>query len=769
MDKELNISEIKILAAYKTNNENITEQEAIKILNSVLPDYAGINSCKAWSVQSGNQSAFGTTSSITVIKDYTETSPARQEPETKQLQNTVLSDIRADLDKALLLYNNQTDIQGIISRLYNSGKNILNTDYSANNVEKALITEVTGLRLLELAANNELTAEILNKESPSTPLKNRAPKELIDFKEAYRVLRGVKYDPEAIKTYAEKEAQMAVILAVKNKNTEIKELLHDATIAVDYNNKYGAPFQRATEPCIKNLERCITTTLTKLYGNNEELINEFLNNSGTSYIDGKLKYNTFAVRDYVLVNISKRLQNMADDNLTKLLNNRALEEYETEYNKAYKRAYGEQNGLRLAQAFAVSQMNGVEHIKTGVQAVGMLIMIAGQIIPVGGQTAAALVYGGMTTAAAGGSAVHLGEAITRRSGISDEDKQIIARELATSAALMFTGAGVGKVSSAAYAELIMQNCPRLMALSAKIGTDATLSVVADYAITGQINLTSEGISQLIPIVTGVLKTRGAMQTNVNARVKELQKGEILEYLNNNPEKLDGLTKILLQNKAPIGHIANLDEKHWFSVIQSVETPPTGLTKVAMLEYKKGSWEINGLLSSLKSGADLPTTIKQKYNKLTNYINDITDYINTQTLKEPITVYRDDSYGILSSVKLDNGNTLDKELEMLANSGDINFIKHSAKILSKQDFEPIEQKRFLSTTFVKELHYNNDRKIRWELNVPAGTKGTFIEAYNTLKSHGNEVEFLIQRDSKIIIRDIQWLDNKWYIKADIEQE
>ena len=50
-------------------------------------------------------------------------------------------------------------------------------------------------------------------------------------------------------------------------------------------------------------------------------------------------------------------------------------------------------------------MKGVQYIKTGVQGVGMLLLIAGQLIPVGGQAASAMVLSGLGTATFGGSAV----------------------------------------------------------------------------------------------------------------------------------------------------------------------------------------------------------------------------------------------------------------------------------------------------------------------------------------------------------------------------
>lgn len=69
MDKNLSIQEIKLLAEFKTNNKNISEQEAIDILNSVLPDFGKQQSCNSWAVQSANPSAFGSNNLVSGIKE----------------------------------------------------------------------------------------------------------------------------------------------------------------------------------------------------------------------------------------------------------------------------------------------------------------------------------------------------------------------------------------------------------------------------------------------------------------------------------------------------------------------------------------------------------------------------------------------------------------------------------------------------------------------------------------------------------------------------
>ena len=489
------------------------------------------------------------------------------------------------------------------------------------------------------------------------------------------------------------------------------------------------------------------------------MINRFLEDTGTTFKDGRLEYDTFAVKSYTLVNISNKLQETLDSNYNKLLDGKTLEEFELDCKQSYNLAYGAEHGSRLAQAFVESQMKGVQYIKTGVQGVGMLLLVAGQLIPVGGQAASAMVLSGLGTATFGGSAVQLTEDLSKAGGMTDEDKQAITKELVVSTALLTAGAGIGKMSSLAYSELVMANCPRLIALSAKIGADATMSLLADWVITGQVDLTSEGISQLIPIVTGILKTKGAMYTYVSRKLHEISDPESLKYWDANPEKLTELVQILSKNHTPIGKLSQLSPAHWDVIINSVKHPATGKIHESMMVYKDDSREINWALTDLKKNNIQPSP------KIQSHIDNITAYIDQQRIKEPIKVYRDDSYGILDIVTLSNNKSLGTELKNIANIKDVEIRERLLDKIRREDIT-IYQERFMSTSMCEDVHFNKS-DIRWEFDLPAGTKGTFIESYNTKTTHGNQVEFLLQRNSQILIKDIEYENGIWKIYANIK--
>lgn len=870
MDKNLSIQEIKLLAEFKTNNKNISAEEAIDILNSVLPDFGKLQTCNSWAVQSSNPSAFGSNNLVSGIKECEQIpdstvfnnlisklgyakkteKPEKKpvyvapiEPSGEDIELLAVDYLNSDLQKAQALVKTQKNSEGVVSKLFNSGKELFNTEFASSNVERILAVEQLGNSMLAMATGDALSVkqyletklnlavkllpeaenaeevrlikqelsklrptelnqfisslaaledseyvqkapeikknlitnaiqdniptqfkdfEVIKFTDPATVkgmLESQDAYKIMEFEKAYELERGVKFNPDAITDYAEKEARMTLVLAVRNRNNQIKELLHNPTVTVDGNNKYGAPFGGAAEICINNLERCVNAALYRLYGNDEDLINRFLEDTGTTFKDGRLEYGTFAVKSYTLVNISNKLQETLDSNYNKLLDGKTLEEFELDCKQSYNLAYGAEHGSRLAQAFVESQMKGVQYIKTGVQGVGMLLLIAGQLIPVGGQATSAMVLSGLGTATFGGSAVQLTEDLSKAGGITDEDKQAITKELVVSTALLTAGAGIGKMSSLAYSELVMANCPRLIALSAKIGADATMSLLADWVITGQVDLTSEGISQLIPIVTGILKTKGSMYTYVSRKLHEISDPESLKYWDANPEKLTELVQILSKNHTPIGKLSQLSPAHWDVIINSVKHPATGKIHESMMVYKDDSREINWALTDLKKNNIQPSP------KIQSHIDNITAYIDQQRIKEPIKVYRDDSFGILELAKLPDNTSLAEELKNIMNIQDIKIRNAKLKQLRLSDFI-ITQERFMSTSMCEDVHFNKS-DIRWEFDLPAGTKGTFIESYNTKTTHGNQVEFLLQRNSQIIIRNIRYINGVWHIKADIK--
>lgn len=61
------------------------------------------------------------------------------------------------------------------------------------------------------------------------------------------------------------------------------------------------------------------------------------------------------------------------------------------------------------------------------------------------------------------------------------------------------------------------------------------------------------------------------------------------------------------------------------------------------------------------------------------------------------------------------------------------------------------------------------KIKWDIKIPAGTKGASIESYNIERL--NEAEFLGQRNGVLKIKKARYCpeEDLWYFKAELEQK
>ena len=186
MDKNLSIQEIKLLAEFKTNNKNISAEEAIDILNSVLPDFGKLQTCNSWAVQSANPSAFGSNNLVSGIKECEqipdstvfnnliskigyakktekpEKKPvyvAPVEPSGEDIELLAVDYLNSDLQKAQALVKTQKNSEGVVSKLFNSGKELFNTEFASSNVERILAVEQLGNSMLAMATGDALSVK----------------------------------------------------------------------------------------------------------------------------------------------------------------------------------------------------------------------------------------------------------------------------------------------------------------------------------------------------------------------------------------------------------------------------------------------------------------------------------------------------------------------------------------------------------------------------------------------------------------------------------
>ncbi len=311
-----------------------------------------------------------------------------------------------------------------------------------------------------------------------------------------KVMKGKSLD-----TYAKNMAEAS-------KHTQTKDFVHklldDNIILVDGNNKNGIDPQ--TQKSSENrLELAIRQTLSNFYGNDETDMSKGLKEltgENFSFQNGKLQMDIPANSGFVyntngsdLVRIAKRMRDKIDENYAKVMKGKSLDTYAKNMAEANKTAYGIKNAAQLAEAYRQDQNGIVKKVRAGIEYAGTGILIAGVICypPVA-------LAGGLITSFGGLGAETLEEKTKKRP--NPEKIKELKQEFITNTLLMATGASAGKAGAAAKTLLTAKNCPKLLATVADIGTDATLSLLSDMALTGQINLEGEGFSQIMSIIAG---------------------------------------------------------------------------------------------------------------------------------------------------------------------------------------------------------------------------------------------------------------------------
>lgn len=445
---------------------------------------------------------------------------------------------------------------------------------------------------------------------------------LMDFDKTFLEERGIKYNEDAVENYDRKKAETQTLVEMNNTLEEVKSQIAKATAYSD-SARVKAPNEpnyelsqgRSTEYMmdstrVDELESGVYFVYKKLFGSDEN-INAALKRIGvdsTVSSTGRMSNANQA---------GKALVKYLENNFKAACGDKSFEQYQKETTEAYKQAYGDKNSSDIANAFIQSQQEGIQNVKTAVSGVGMVVMLAGQFVP-GGNVATGMIWGGLATATLGSSAVSLSEATSKKGGMTQEDKSEIIKELSTSVALTATGMGIGKVSSAMYGQLILKNCPMLASKILEIGADATLSAVSTAVITGELDLKGEGLSQLIPILTGLLKSKGSLKTylidDFKATSAARANKKTLSEPTNKKTQDSNVQEIREQELSSVKESSskkiNSDEPQGAVKVQEKETPAKTpeevkqeLTEV-MKSQGYNEWNIKHLLNSGKADFDI---------------------------------------------------------------------------------------------------------------------------------------------------------------------
>ena len=197
---------------------------------------------------------------------------------------------------------------------------------------------------------------------------------------------------------------------------------------------------------------------------------------------------------------------------------------------------------------------------------------------------------------------------------------------------------------------------------------------------------------------------------------------------------------------------------WDAIINTTKYKVPVSTLEALSSYKGSSSSINSALTTMKNHPSYtpPSSVKSQ-------IDAITQYIDTQSITDGIKVYRGEGFEVLGSVEI-NGKKLSKLMEDALYYGDQKQIDDLIYMIEQGNYIA-HQERFMSTSLLKKSAFNNNMVV-WELDVPAGSKGVFLEGCNITGQLSNECEYLLQRGCKILIKHAELKNGKWHLQGSI---
>lgn len=508
----------------------------------------------------------------------------------------------------------------------------------ANAVKGKTVTKQIQTRVQTGFKNDKVADKAVSVSATYKTVTKNVPETIyppMTFEDVFKEERGVAYNEDAVENYDRKKAETQTLVEMNNTLEEVKSQIAQATAYSD-SARVKAPNEpnyelsqgRSTEYMmdstrVDELESGVYFVYKKLFGSDEN-INAALKRIGvdaTVSSTGRMSNANQA---------GKALVKYLENNFKAACGDKTFEQHQKETTEAYKQAYGDKNSSDIANAFIQSQQEGVQGVKTATNVAGMVLMIAGQFVP-GGNVATGMIWGGVATAALGSSTISATEASTKQGGMTEEDKSEIIKELSTSIALTATGMGIGKVSSAMYGQLILKNCPMLASKILEIGADATLSAVSTAVITGELDLKGEGLSQLIPILTGLLKSKGSLKTylidDFKATSAARTNKKTLSEPTNKKTQDSNVQEIKEQELSNVNESSskkiNSDEPQGALKVQEKETPAKTPEEVKqeLTEVMKSQgyeeWNIRHLLNSGKADFDIVLDLVKnpKFNKL----------------------------------------------------------------------------------------------------------------------------------------------------------
>lgn len=413
----------------------------------------------------------------------------------------------------------------LVESVYTSASNGLKAQDDSDGIIREFFDLWKSTNGFEELTQAEVERALIKQEEILNTLKDTL-KSGGNFEATWQELTGVEYNPDKIALYQQKSVELEYaqtgLAKVNNfyQNLSNDENMYDTkntynsyieffgqekgeekfleALKYGYNNSIDSGIYDPSNP-VDNIE----------FDENKNLI--FKMQDGTSFELGKLENinPNNLTPTYSDKFQQKQLENyLSDFEKATGINYPSLIE---EYNNLSNEALGNANAVNnILNDYIASQEGFIDEAASYTQIGGIGMMVAGGamcfIPPLAGVGAMFISLGqGMAITGTFGDEIAEGiDTATNNQSFSedlDEYREIL-KETLTDGALFASGYAIGNGASQLNKYIFSQSGNRLLAMAGEVGMDTTLSLLSDLAITGEIDLKGEGLSQFLGILTG---------------------------------------------------------------------------------------------------------------------------------------------------------------------------------------------------------------------------------------------------------------------------
>ena len=437
-------------------------------------------------------------------------------------------------------FEEQENEDGAIRDTYNWVKELIDMGVSKEDIKAAINEQERMVSELTSALNGEGDAsfeEVFEKWT-GTKYNEEAATKYLETSQMYSLAVNGLYKADNFKNMVSNASSLGEVLdyytqyfgSEEEGRAQLNKMLQEAFLNEEYNMDFGFPISVEI-----NENNELVVKRPKEYGVSGALPDTEYETTVENINDVTNMFNTMP-RYFDLDQYTNDFKAQFEETTGK-----SIEELQNEYKINQLNAFGSGNSFqKLIDRYCAEQEGFADKLASAAQIGGIGLMVVGGIVTfVCPPAGVAMMNAGKYTALAGmfgDNAIELIDDLASENGLSKDEAWDLMKESITELALLYSGAKINGVARGVKDMVLSETQSKALAFLSEIGTDASLSLLTDLMITGEVNLTGEGISQLLGIVTGLAGAK------VDAYTKEAfeaadtlyKNGDIdsaLEYLN----------------------------------------------------------------------------------------------------------------------------------------------------------------------------------------------------------------------------------------------